>query len=118
MNASVSSPCPACGFLVFSTGFGSEETCPVCGWIDDYFQLVHPDFVLGANSGLSLREAQRGALVAYPMITRASDTFLRDPNWRPLAPGETPRNSSFDLASPVCYLTAPGLEEFEPYWLE
>lgn len=111
-------PCPACGFLVFTLAFGSEETCPVCGWVDDFLQLAHPDFTLGANSGVSLREAQASALLAYPMTVKASGAFARDGRWRPLAVRETPRNAEAALASPVCYMDTPDPEEFEPYWLD
>lgn len=111
-------PCPACGFRVFTGASGSEETCPVCGWIDDYLQLAHPDFMLGANSGLSLREAQTIALTACPVSERVMGTFFRDSHWRPLVAGETPRNGATAMASPVCYLSAPDPGEFEPYWLD
>ena len=111
-------PCPACGFVVFARAFGSEEMCPVCGWIDDYLQLAHPDFTLGANSGLSLREAQANALAARPMAVKALGVFLRDSRWRPLAAGENPPNGASAFASPVCYLSMPDPEEFEPYWLD
>ena len=110
-------PCPACGFMIFARAFGSEETCPVCGWVDDYFQLAHPDFMLGANSGLSLREAQASALAAFPMTVKVLGTFLRDSRWRPLAVNETPTNGASVFASPVCYLSLPDPEKFEPYWL-
>lgn len=111
-------PCPACGFLVFARAFGSEDTCPVCGWIDDYLQLVHPDFILGGNSGMSLREAQARALAAWPPALKASGAFSRDNRWRPLALGERPRNGLFESASPVCYLNTPDPGEFIPYWLD
>lgn len=78
------------------------ETCPACGWIDDLTQLVHPDVVLGANSGLSLREAQQRA----PLVEPA-------PGWRRLRPGEQPHGS---LASPACALTVPERVGFVPYW--
>lgn len=95
--------CPACGFGV------SETACPVCGWIEDFEQLVHPDFVVGANSGVSLREGQARA------ASLASLTHVRDPAWRPLRPGEHPAEGN--AASPVCYLGTPERVGFVPYWL-
>ena len=79
------------------------ETCDVCGWVDDLTQLVHPDVVLGANSGVSLREAQQ----------QAHEVKSRAPGWRPLRPGEQPNSS---LASPACALSVPEREGFVPYW--
>jgi hypothetical protein len=104
--------------VVFSRAHGSEESCPVCGWIDDLFQLTHPEFILGANSGLSLREAQVAAMLVWPVSAMAAGSFIRDNSWRPLQAGESPRNGTSSLASPVCYLNLPDAEEFEPYWLE
>jgi Cysteine-rich CPCC len=110
-------PCPACGFTVFHQPYGSSDTCPVCGWVNDLVQLAQPDFVIGANPGLSLRRAQSGVLAIYPIAVRAVGTFSRDSRWRPLSLAEYPSTGSFTLASPVCYLTAPDPEMFEPYWL-
>lgn len=79
------------------------ETCRVCGWIDELQQLVHPDFIVGANAGVSLREAQRRAPVAQP----------RSADWRPLRDGEHPQG---EFASPACALGVPEREGFVPYW--
>lgn len=98
-------PCAACGYLVFDKPAGSLQTCPVCGWIDDFDQLVHPDFVIGANP-LSLREAQAKA-------TGLTHSGPKDPKWRPLRKGEQPRTES---SSEVCALSTP--EVFAPYWDE
>jgi hypothetical protein len=110
-------PCPACGFVVFRGSYGSLERCPVCGWVDDLLQLAQPDFVVGGNPGLSLRQAQRDALLAFPLETLAIRVFARHPAWRPLFPAEHPRAGGITPASPVCYLTAPDPDAFEPYWL-
>ena len=110
-------PCPACGFAVFSGVYGSLETCAVCGWVDDLVQLAQPDFGIGANPGLSLRQAQAAALDVHPLAVREAGPFLRHPAWRPLSPGEHPRTGASLLASEVCYMTAPDPEDFEPYWL-
>ncbi len=109
-------PCPACGFAVFTRDYGSSDTCPVCGWVDDLLQLAQPDFVIGANSGLSLREAQTRARTAHPIAVREAGGFSRDSRWRPLFPSENPTGSS-GVASPVCYMVSPDPETFEPYWL-
>lgn len=101
-------PCPACGFWVFAGKADSKATCPVCSWIDDFGQLAHPDFVVGANT-LSLREAQARARELI------SSAHPRDPAWRPLKPGEHPQDRS--SASPVCYLGTPEPDDFVPYWL-
>ena len=109
-------PCPACGFTVFPRAYGSSDTCPVCGWVDDLLQLAQPDFVIGANTGLSLREAQSRALAAHPAAVREAGGFSRDARWRPLLPSEHP-TEGFSAASPVCYMVSPDPETFRPYWL-
>jgi len=89
----------------------------VCGWVDDLEQLVHVDLVYGANSGRSLRQAQRAALDDH-LLTQASVAGRsRDPRWRPLAPGEVPASGADSPASPVCYVSTPEPAEYEPYWL-
>lgn len=79
------------------------EACVVCGWVDDLTQLAHPDVIVGANSGVSLREAQQ----------RAPEVKNRAPGWRPLRPGEHPHGA---LASPACALGVPDRDGFVPYW--
>ncbi len=110
-------PCPACGFEVFSGAPGSLESCPICGWVDDLVQLAQPDFAVGANAGVSLREAQSRALGLLPPEVRSAGAFARSSRWRPLSPSEDPSAEAFTLASPVCYLTDPDPDSFEPYWL-
>ena len=73
-------PCPACGHLVFSHGYGSYDICPVCDWEDDGVQLANPCSAGGANHA-SLAEWQRRS------PKQASDEvpqWPRDPAWRPL----------------------------------
>jgi hypothetical protein len=101
---------------VLARPYGSGDTCPVCGWVDDLLQLAQPDFAIGENAGVSLREAQTRALAAYPLPAREAGGFSRDARWRPLAPGEHP-TGAFSVASPVCYMVAPDPDTFEPYWL-
>jgi hypothetical protein len=110
-------PCPACGFLVFTRPYGSSETCPLCRWVDDLLQLAQPDFTVGRNPGVSLRQAQRAALADDPALLGEKRGFTRDPLWRPLRPAEHPRTGGNALSSPVCYLLAPDPDTFEPYWL-
>ncbi|HET7204918.1 MAG TPA: CPCC family cysteine-rich protein [Steroidobacteraceae bacterium] len=110
-------PCPACGFLVHDARHGSGATCPVCGWIDDFEQLAHPDLTYGANAGLSLRQAQARSLEALATAPAArAATFARDARWRPLRAGETPPADPDGPASPVCYVGTPDPGEFVPYW--
>lgn len=116
MTATALHPCAACGFLVHARRAGSGGTCPACGWIDDYEQLVHPDLTYGANSGICLREAQRRALQRHPRERRRWEARVRDETWRPLRTGETPVADPGGPSSPVCHLGAPDPADFVPYW--
>lgn len=49
--------CPVCGKHEFSC-ISSFEVCPVCGWMDDEYQVAYPDNDGGANN-ISLNEAKR-----------------------------------------------------------
>ncbi|MBV8244597.1 MAG: hydrolase [Candidatus Eremiobacteraeota bacterium] len=83
-------PCPCCGYLVFPGPPGSEEQCPICGWIDDESQLRFAGFS-GRPNGTSLLEGQR-SFVEIGAKDRASLPFVRfpasydrrDPSWREL----------------------------------
>lgn len=110
-------PCAACGYLVHGRRAGSGERCPVCGWFDDFEQLVHPDLTYGANAGITLRQAQAAAASAGSGATVPRAQFAPDPRWRPLRAGEEPAADPNGLSSPVCYMATPDPEEFEPYWL-
>jgi hypothetical protein len=77
------SPCPVCGFIVFSGPPGSYDICPVCGWEDDPVQLVHPLLQGGANRK-SLAESQIAILKTIPVAVREQGGFKRDDCWRPL----------------------------------
>ncbi len=114
---SPSRPCPACGFVVFSRLYGSGESCRVCGWVDDLVQLSQPDLTVGLNHGVSLRQAQRAVLESFPATVRESGGAARDPVWRPLGRDEHPPAAAGSASSPVCYLSVPEPEEYEPYWL-
>jgi hypothetical protein len=118
MNHSAAQTCAACGFQVFAEPApGTGKPCPVCGWLDDFEQLVHPDLVYGANSGRSLREAQASALISFPASALQHGDFARDPLWRPLRAGETPPTEEGAPASPVCYISTPDPANYAPYWL-
>lgn len=77
------SPCPVCGFLVFSGPPGSYDICPVCDWEDDHVQLAHPLMRGGANRE-SLVEAQIAILKKIPLAVREHGGFKREECWRPL----------------------------------
>ena len=109
-------PCPACGYRVHAQQCGSGAACPVCGWIDDFEQLVHPDLGYGANPGLSLRQAQRRAERQLAEGPHRTSGFERDPRWRRLRDGEAPVADPFGPSSPVCYLGTPDPADYVPYW--
>lgn len=113
--ASAAFPCAACGFLAFAEPAGSLATCATCGWIDDLQQLEHPDFIVGANAGRSLREAQAAALARYPLAGARGGGVERAREWRPLHPGEDPAAAGLS-ASPACALATPERDGYLPYW--
>ena len=82
-------PCPCCGNLVFADPPGSAMSCPVCGWEDDYVQLLWPTESEGANR-FSLEESQsefsrHGSSDPQrrPRSALSNGTFARDAGWRP-----------------------------------
>jgi hypothetical protein len=106
--------CAACGFVAVPATPAAGAACAVCGWLDDFEQLVHPDLIYGANSGLSLRQAQSRAAA----LSQAKDDtakFARDPQWRPLHADETPVDETGPSSS-ICYLATPDPESYVPYW--
>lgn len=108
--------CPACGYITLPTHSpGSGETCDVCGWVDDFQQLVHPDITYGAN-GLCLRQAQHNFLAGLAVCPPAA-AYEHDVQWRPLMPGESPPWDDAAPSSPTCYLAMPDPEDYVPYWL-
>ena len=110
-------PCAACGFRVHAAAVGSGAVCPVCGWVDDFEQLVHPDLTYGANTGQSLRQAQRQALARLPLDAATAATGQsRAACWRPLTAGETPVADPRAPSSPVCYIATPDPRDYVPYW--
>jgi hypothetical protein len=109
-------PCAACGYRIHVAPFGSGASCPMCGWIDDYEQLVHPDLTYGSNAGRSLRQAQRDALARHPLDRSHAGDPVRDERWRPLGTDETPVADPHAPASPVCYVGTPDPRDYVPYW--
>jgi hypothetical protein len=83
------SPCPCCGYLVFSGSPGSDEICPICFWQDDISQLR---FVRSAGANrVSLSEGQQNyaaynaseeRVKQYVRPPRVSE--LRESGWRPV----------------------------------
>jgi|GEM_PF-610491 len=47
-------PCPCCG----ETQVHDFQTCPICGWCNDYASNMDPDERDMANNDLSLNEAK------------------------------------------------------------
>lgn len=76
------SPCPVCGYLVFSGPPGTYEMCEVCGWEDDPIQVRHPRMRGGANGG-SIWDYQQDLAEELPGID-----MPRDLHWRPLREDE------------------------------
>lgn len=109
-------PCAACGHCVHLRPAGSGATCPICGWLDDYEQLVHPDMTYGANAGLSLRQAQARTRSLRPGEGQRGEAFERDADWRPLRDGEMPAADRHAPSSPVCYIATPDPADYVPYW--
>lgn len=110
--------CPACGYsCLVKRGPGSDETCVVCGWVDDFQQLIHPDITYGANTGLCLRQAQQIVLAAPAEFAARAAGYERDGQWRPLLEGETPVIDA-GPSSPVCYIATPDPDSYSPYWLQ
>lgn len=82
--------CPCCGYREFSGPPGTEEVCPICGWLDDLMHLRFPLFN-GRPNGISLVDAQ----VNYSVIGAKDPAALknvrfpgpqdeRDSDWRPI----------------------------------
>ena len=49
--------CPVCGMYEFPEK-DSFDVCQVCGWEDDWYQLIKPDLAGGANR-LSLNQFRK-----------------------------------------------------------
>jgi hypothetical protein len=82
--------CPCCGYRVFSGPPGTEEVCPICGWLDDLMHLRFPGFS-GMPNAISLVDAQMNYSVigakdpeALKRVRFPSAQDVRDPDWRPI----------------------------------
>ena len=82
--------CPCCGFRVFNGPPGTEEVCPICGWLDDLMHLRFPTFN-GRPNGISLIDAQVNYTVIGAKDAQALKSVRfpdshdeRDPEWRPI----------------------------------
>lgn len=103
--------------MAFGDGPDWHRVCPLYGWRNDPLQLAHPDSAEGENPGLLLRRAQGRSRAAATAAAATSKAFQRDSRWRPLVPGESPRSSGTEMASPMCYLDPASLGDPEPHWL-
>ena len=107
-------PCPACGFLVFSSELGSYDLCPVCDWEDDFVQYKFPTMGGGANT-LSLQNYQQKWLQILPVNITEHKGYSRDSKWRPLEendlllPDQTPKTGRG-------YFDALTDEQLKYYW--
>ncbi|HTX59941.1 MAG TPA: CPCC family cysteine-rich protein [Verrucomicrobiae bacterium] len=102
-------PCPCCGSSVFSEPPGSCETCDVCRWEDDPFQLRFPLVAGGANR-MSLFMAQRAFIAA------GKEARDRDPFWRPLDRRRDFLEPQSDDPDVDTGLTGPSHSEELYYW--
>lgn len=107
-------PCPVCGFLTFSDYYGSYNVCSLCDWEDDGVQLANPCSGGGANK-VSLAEAQKEAMVEYPLNIEIAKGFSRSKNWRPLT-GIEIKKYKIEKSNNQWSNTAV-FYEFEAYWM-
>jgi hypothetical protein len=82
--------CPCCGYKTFGGPPGTEEVCPICGWLDDLMHLRFAAFN-GMPNGISLVDAQMNfALIgakdpgAVKHVRYPGPHDRRDPDWRPI----------------------------------
>jgi hypothetical protein len=107
-------PCPACGFMVFGTSYGSYDICPLCDWEDDGVQLANPTSAGGANKG-SLVEAQSLALKKFPSARNEVRHFKRAPDWRPLTDIEV---TAFEaMRTHSHWPSVAVVDQSEAYWM-
>ena len=100
-------PCPVCGYDSFGEPPGSFGICPVCDWEDDSIQIRHPRMRGGANTGSIFDCQQRRD------SWRITESDIRDPNWRPMDPGEAQLESG-EVGANDCTLDYYG--DREPYY--
>jgi Cysteine-rich CPCC len=80
--------CPCCGYREFGGPPGTEELCPICGWMDDLMHLRFPLFN-GLPNGISLVDAQLNYSIvgakdadSLKSVRFPDERDERDPNWR------------------------------------
>ena len=69
--------CPCCGYKTLTSEI--HDICEICCWQDDPNQFLQPDSEVGANSGISLRQAQKNFIV-YGACDECSIDDARKPN--------------------------------------
>ncbi len=82
--------CPCCGYKTLNEKAGGTfEICPVCFWEDDPEQFEDPEYVGGANGGVSLRQAQKNFLELgacsedmVDKVRKPKDYDKKDPNFK------------------------------------
>ena len=93
--------CQCCGYMTLDEKSGNYDICPICLWEDDWLQNKEYDTNVGANSGFSLRQAQKNfkAFGVYTEkhisnVRKPTKLDKRDPNWKPIRE-DAPHSDSF-----------------------
>lgn len=80
--------CPCCGYRTITEEF---DICRICRWEHDLVQESNPDSFGGANSGVTLRQAQRNFVrfgacdqENLPDAKKPGPDDVRDPQWKPV----------------------------------
>jgi hypothetical protein len=77
-NLKQDTPCPCCGYLVYSKGGRNKHLiCPICFWEDDPSQLEDMDLAEGANK-VSLNTA-RNNFDEYGVSDMDDKSSVREP---------------------------------------
>lgn len=81
--------CLCCGYISLESEI--FDICPICYWEDDPACWGDTDFVGGAKSNLSLREAQKNFKIfgaceecMLDLVREPTDDDLKDPKWKTL----------------------------------
>ena len=81
--------CACCGYRTIASTW---DICRVCEWQSDPVQEAYPDTDVGANTGLTLRQAQRNFVSCGTVphcaesVRMPEGTYERDPEWKALSP--------------------------------
>ncbi|MAR90841.1 MAG: hypothetical protein CML06_08150 [Pseudomonadales bacterium] len=85
--------CPCCGYKSLAE---CEDTCELCGWINDPYQTMDPDQTVGPNDS-SLRQAQ----YQFKQSHKGTSGFVKDKNWCAFAPpAATQKPAAAELVIP------------------